>query len=262
MWKRWTPEEDAILKERWGLYKGGVPGLAKTLGRSENAIRVRATHLKLGPWLDGNEWITFNQLRQVVNGGAVTGKYGYDRLRWTRMGLPLQKRVCIRCRWLCVRITDFWNWAYHHQRELDFSRFEENALGLEPNWAKEKRKVDVKNRMLIQPKKQRWTDDEIHHLRCLLENGATYTDLERELQRSAGAIRRKIYDLYLPRPKRSRCVPWPDEDNRQLVDLIERGYSVEYCARHFDRSPEAVRGRIDFLKKRGQWDEGGFEYAR
>ena len=46
-------------------------------------------------------------------------------------------------------MPDFWKWAEQNQNFLDFSNFEENVLGVEPDWAKRKRKNDIFVKSLI-----------------------------------------------------------------------------------------------------------------
>lgn len=43
--RRWTPKEEEYLQENWGKYS--IPAIAKKLGKSVNAIKVRANRLAL-----------------------------------------------------------------------------------------------------------------------------------------------------------------------------------------------------------------------
>ena len=70
--KTWTAEDDEYLREKWGT-SGGVPSIAKELGRSVDAIKNRAIELKLGPYLDGGEDVSYNQLYRIVVGKEVVG---------------------------------------------------------------------------------------------------------------------------------------------------------------------------------------------
>ena len=204
--------------------------------------------------------MTFNQLLGIILGRKETsgGTYSYSYYRFKRLGLPLHRVRVDKDRWLMVDVNEFWKWAEQHQAELDFSRFEENALGEEPHWAKRKRRIDLYNRAMQQPKKTRWTEWEIAHMKAMLQHGATYEDLSRELQRTASAIRRKIYDLYLPRPVEAKIVKWPEGEMRWLARMTERGFNIDFCARQLGRSPEAVRGKLEWIRKKGLWEE----YAR
>lgn len=241
-----------MLREGWGKSRGGIPALAKSMGRSVNAIRTKAVRLGLGPWMERDEYLTYNKLHFIVTGNRSSNDY-YKK-RWLQFGFPATYRRLINQKILCVRIEDFWEWAEKHQKNLDFYRFEENALGAEPAWAKEKRERDRQNHRLIHPKRCAWSEDEDIRLRYLIEHGATYADLERELSRSTYAIRRRIYDLYLPKPKRGKEIPWTDDDQRRLVRMIDQGYTVDVCARELGRSANSVRARVERIRKSGEWD--------
>lgn len=50
--KYWTPEEDEYLREHWG--KASLNAIAKTIGRTENAVLCRKEKLHLGAFLDNH----------------------------------------------------------------------------------------------------------------------------------------------------------------------------------------------------------------
>lgn len=50
--KQWTEKEEAYLQDKWGTVS--IKGLSKALGRSENAIIVRAQRLGCGAHLAGD----------------------------------------------------------------------------------------------------------------------------------------------------------------------------------------------------------------
>lgn len=58
--KQWTEKEEAYLQDKWGTVS--IKGLSKALGRSENAIIVRAQRLGCGAHLAGDTRISLNQL--------------------------------------------------------------------------------------------------------------------------------------------------------------------------------------------------------
>lgn len=232
------------LREGWGNMKGGIQALSKAMGRSVDALKIKANKLKLGPWLDASEYVTLNQLFLAVSGPETSVAYCYTR--WKRLGLPLVKRTGIACKWEMVRIRDFWNWAKQNQNELDFSRFDENALGLEPTWAKEKRNRDRQNRRLVLPKKTPWSHHEDALLKLKCEHGATWDEIENAFQRSGGAIRRRIYDLNLQ--KRVRSTSWSSEDLEKLLQMREAGYSIDYIAKVLVRTSHSIRGKLHSLE--------------
>ena len=251
--KTWTVEDTCYLIEHWGS-KGGIPAIAKALGRSEMAIKLRAGKLKLGPYIEGGELVSFNTLCKLVTGEDIKN-YSYTLERWQRLGIPIRKVRVQQNQFRMVNVCSFWGWAHKHQSDIDFSRFEENALGAEPAWVKRKRMIDIENRRKLLPKKCAWSLEEVERLRWMTEHGATYADIEAELKRSSSAIRRKIYDLYLPHPERCKQMKWDEKELRRLVYLTNQGYSHEYIASLLHRSGQSVRGKIEFLRTRGLWEQ-------
>lgn len=248
----WTEADTEALREGWGQLKGGIPALARKLGRSVNALKIRAQRLGLGPWLDAGEWISVNQLIGIVTGVPNSG-YSYTLYRWRRMGLPVSERRTLGSKWRMVRIEAFWPWAEAHRRELDFSRFEEGALGIEPGWAREKRKVDQANRALVYPHNTPWSPREDALLKFLCERGTDWAELDSRFRRTGGAIRRRIYDLGLPRPadmgRRGLGMerPWRPEELEALRRMTDAGHSIDAIARKLGRTSQSVRGKREAI---------------
>ena len=255
--KNWTTDDDEQLRELWGCY-GGIPRIARALGRNEGAIKLRATRLKLGPYRNGGELVSLLQVARSIVGSGKSGSVTYSMRRWEERGLPVHKTRVQRCAWKQVDIEEFWSWAEKNQDILDFSRFEENALGMEPDWAKWKRKIDQRNRTMMTPKKCPWSPQEDALLTVLCESGdKTHEDLQRVFQRTSSSIRRRIYDLALPRPLKSPTKKWTSNDLRQIVHMTESGYGHDWIAKTMNRSAQAVRGKLEWIEKKGLWEEYG-----
>lgn len=252
--KTWSEVEKQYLREHWGT-RGGYKALAMALGRTPLAVKEYGARLGLGPFVDGATRVSLNQLVRILYGRTQNNGAQYAQDMLVRLGLPIIQVRVMENRFRMVEIDAFWRWAEAHQDNLDFSRFEENALGAEPDWVKVKRGIDRSNRGLIHRKKTAWTPWEVECLTAMLHASATYEDLTRALKRTSGSIRRKIYDLYLPKPRRSRQTPWPEDDLVRLARMSAAGCSIGLVARAMGRSPEAVRGKLCALKKEGQFDE-------
>lgn len=80
--KQWTEKEEAYLQDKWGTVS--IKGLSKALGRSENAIIVRAQRLGCGAHLAGDTRISLNQLMLAIYGKNMLG-YTSDRLNRTAL---------------------------------------------------------------------------------------------------------------------------------------------------------------------------------
>lgn len=142
-------------------------------------------------------------------------------------------------------LEEFWEWAEKNRSFIDFSRMEENILGLEPAWVKEQRKIDIKNKTAY--KTTPWTDlEDKKLLRLLREFKYSYLDLSKKLNRTCGAILRRICDLgYRERPvKADNHTKWTDDEFSTLSELIKQGLSYSLIAEIIGKSEKAIRGRV------------------
>lgn len=226
--KQWTEKEEAYLQDKWCTVS--IKGLSKALGRSENAIIVRAQRLGCGAHLESDVRISLNQFMLTLYGGAQMGGYTSNRL--IQNGLPVKWHRVKKNRFRVIDIEDFWKWAEKNKSLLGFSRFDKYTLGAEPDWVDEKRKADFKKLQLHGQHNAAWTKAEDDRLRYLLEkNRYTYSELAQELRHSEGAIKRRILDLGIEtRPV--RCPP-PKMDRGRSGNFVQHGRCR--IRLHFDR---------------------------
>jgi hypothetical protein len=247
--KRWSNEEILFLEEKWGVIS--VQAIAKRLNRTENAILGKKQKLKLGRFLECGEYVTLNQLLHTL---GYTGGQDYKKISWVKnRGLPVKKRKVINCSFQVIEIKDFWKWAERNKDILNFTNFEENALGIEPEWVKKHRK-----RCFYDYKKNKWTAYEDSKLIYMLkEFKYTYEDISKELNRSSGAIQRRITDLKLKeRPvKADNTVKWTENQTEQLKTLLLKGYGYKDLALEIGKSDKAVRGKVYMMFKTENLDK-------
>lgn len=239
----WTTEEETYLMDKWGHYS--IPAIAKKLNRTVNAIKVRASLLHLGPALMGGDYVTFNQLMLAITGGIHSCTY--QRESWIKKrGLPIHTRKVIENSFKVVYLDEFWEWAEKNRSFIDFSKMEPLALGAEPDWVAQQRKIDVVS--YANQRKDPWTAQEDQRLKHLVkQHKYTYAEISRELRRSTGAIQRRCLDLGLKeRPVReSPNNPWSDAELQLMAEMIRQGCSYtmigDACG---GRSEKAVRGVV------------------
>jgi len=239
----WTAAEETYLMDKWGTYS--IPAIAKNLNRSVQAIKIRATRLHLGPVLMGGDYVTFNQLALAVTGGSKC--HTYQMKSWIEnRGFPVHTKKVVDNSFLVVYLDEFWAWAEQHRSFIDFSKMEPLALGAEPDWVAQQRKIDTIS--FANQRKDPWTQEEDQRLAYLVkQHKYTYAEVSRELRRSAGAIQRRCNDLGLKeRPVReSPHNPWSGEDLQLMADMIRQGCSYtmigDACG---GRSEKAVRGVV------------------
>lgn len=238
--RNWTPEEKQYLSDNWGSLSVGT--LTKNLNRSENAIRVMAQRLGLGAFLESGDYITWNQFLIAIG----YSESGYQMKSWVEnRGFPIHTKRVSSNSFKIVYIDEFWVWAKKNRDFLDFSRFEENVFGAEPEWVKEKRRHDFEKhrRYTMAP----WTQTEDDKLVYLLSRKKyNYADLSKMLGRTSGAIQRRIIDLGIKeRPvKADNHIRWTEEELKLLGELIKQGYGYELIAERLKKSSKAVRGRV------------------
>lgn len=240
--RKWTKEEEHYLQDKWGTLS--VQGIANKLGRSENAIVVRAQRMNLGAHLMGSHKVSVNQLMKTIQGGKQQGNWTRDR--WIRHGLPVTRQKVKTSSFLMIDLDDFWKWAEDNQEIINLSLLEENSLGAEPEWAKKKRRIDIKEKF----KKTPWTESEDRRLKQLLEQYQhTYADLCRILKRTEGAIKRRINTLGLKeRPLRKYNRHWTEEETDTLLELRAKGHGWEHIGQQLKRSGSACRGKFERLQ--------------
>lgn len=240
--KRWTPEEEELLCDWWGNHSVG--SIAKKLNRSESAVINKVNKLGLPPFLESaDDYVTLHQLADAV---GYDGGQGYLHTSWVKnRGLPLHRIKRKNVTFQVVYIDEFWKWAKENQAFLNFSKFEMYALGPEPDWVKIKRKRDYQISQSI--KTTPWTPiDDSRLKKYLSDNRYTYMELSKMLNRTAGAIQRRICDLNLTdRPvKANNHIKWTDQEWEQLGEMIKEGYNYETMSDVLGRSSKAIRGRV------------------
>ncbi|HCL4447550.1 TPA: hypothetical protein N2D04_002614 [Clostridium botulinum] len=236
----YTKEELTYLEEQWGAKS--VKAIAKKLKRSEWAVRMKAYKMGLGDPKLSIDGITINQLSK-----AIGVHYQSIMRNWVEQyGFPVKNKVLINESITYATQNDFWEWAKDNKNLIDFSRIEENILGKEPQWAKEKRRIDIlannKSR-----NKTPWTDSEIEKLISLLKTyNFTYADIAERLGRSQSAVKRKIYDLkipYRPIPKR-RGVFWTKDQKVKLKELYDKGYTPTLISKTIGKSEFSIYEKL------------------
>ena len=238
--KNWTPEEIEYLEEKWGSV--ALKSIAKKLGRSLRAVRLKAHRMGLGDPMLHFDGITVSQLANVLN-------TSYSVLKnWIKLyDFPAKEKVFVtELKVLVVKYEDFWKWAKKNKQMLDFSRLEPNLLGPEPDWVEEKRKADQLKKLKI--KTTPWTTNDDANLKHMLNAFKyTYTDIARHLSRSEAAVKRRILDLGLKqRPvRRNNHIKYKPEEVELLVSMYESGYDLDTIAERLGKSALGVRGKLE-----------------
>lgn len=234
--KPWTTEEMEYLDTYWGTKS--ISAIASHLCRTVNAVKNKAIRCGYTRHIHSGTMITLNQLAEAVN-----RSYSVLNTTWINHGLPIKYRKSINRKYKMIDIEDFWRWAATHKHLIDFSKIENGILGKEPEWVKEARHASYSARKNTMP----WTDADDFKLKTMLKAYKyTYADLSKELNRSEGAIKRRIFDLSLmERPMRKENRKWTDEETAELIRLVEVGYCFEDIGIKLNRTGSCVRGKYE-----------------
>ena len=225
----WTKEEDDYLEEKWGILS--IPSIAKKLGRSINGIKIRAFRKELGGNIKAGSYVT---VLELIKAFGKESSYAWTVKRWVKHGFPLKHKVSIKKRIRVVDINDFWKWAENNKRLVDFSRLEVNALGVEPEWVKQKRTADIKSKKFkITP----WTKEEDTMLTSMVKSYRyTYTQISDVLNRSENAVKRRLTVLEIKeRPvKADDGRFWTKEQENKILCLFKEGYDTVGISREIE----------------------------
>lgn len=243
MRRKWTQEEVDYLRNAWGNVS--VKNITKHLSRSVYSVLNKVNKLKLGAFLScGDRYVTLSYLSEAVYGNQSSG--GYIKISWAQnRGLPLHTICRQKEKFEVVYIDEFWEWAYKNQSFLNFSKFEKYYLGVEPDWVDKKRRADIRHshKYITSP----WTAVEDERLKKFLaEHKYSYRELSILLNRTEGAIQRRILDLDIKeRPvKADNHIKWTESEYTMLGEMIKNGYSYELISEKISKSVKAIRGRV------------------
>jgi excisionase family DNA binding protein len=170
--KDWTPEQDEILEDNYGLRN--LSWIAKKVGKTEIATRKRIKKiLKLDP---DSYYI---QLVEVARQLKVPRSTIY---RWAENeGLPHKKIVLSfeRERYF-VDMEKVWKWLKEHPNKWNAARLEDFGLGFEPDWVKEKRRAD----MAVINQGKKWKNADKEKAWVMWAAGKSYKDIAEYFKRT------------------------------------------------------------------------------
>lgn len=247
--RRLWPQEDLdYLEDKFGTIS--VKGIAKHLGKTEDAIIIKAKRLGLGSITNASELLNANQLAKAI---------GADRktiARWiNNQGLKATLKIISKERpvWR-IDINNFWKWANEHQELIRWSKFPINALGKEPSWTNESRK-----KYLLKPKREaeKWNKKEDESLRMYWNVGKSTKEIGEILNRSPKAILKRAARIGLSRRKIK--IPWKPIEVETLIKMKQEGYTDTEVAEELGRGMEGIAYKRKILIKNNElnWNYRG-----
>lgn len=238
--RRWTLSEIDYLKDKWGDVS--IKGIAIKLHRTVNAVKIKAQKLHLTRMTDWGEYITFNQLFNIINGKQGIGK---DFKRLEKAGFPLQYQTIVTQKVKVVYMDKFWRWFEKNKHLIDLKNTQKMDFCYEPEWVDEKRRADKR---AAEYKKTPWTEAEDKRLISLLQDlRYGYREISILLKRTEGAIKRRMLDLNIRiRPLRAdNHTPWTEDEIATVKKLYLKGYKSCIIAEYVNRSALAINGLLE-----------------
>ena len=99
----WTQQELDYLENSWG--QTSIPSIAKHLGRSVNAVKLKAGRIGLGRHIHSGVRITLLQFCDAI---GKRNSYGWIKDRWVRLGLPVHYQKSVSKSFAMIDIDEFW----------------------------------------------------------------------------------------------------------------------------------------------------------
>ena len=187
--KDWSKAELDYIREVWG--QKTIPEIAKKLGRSIEAVKIKTTRMGYS----GQKWYG-----EMMSARKVSELLGVDvhtvcdywipkcglKGKSKRLG-STQKTTTI------IMFEDLLKWLETHQELWDSRRVELYGLGMEYDWLVEKRKADSQKPAR---KAQKWTQYEDQQLISMFRRGdMTNAEMAAVLGRSASGVEHRLLRL-------------------------------------------------------------------
>ena len=136
----WTKEEETLLSDLWG--EESFETIAKKLNRTVSSIKNKAFLLGLGSVMENNyNGLTIKDISDMLGVNINTVSVG-----WVGLGLKYKVQKISKSKsYRYVEIKDLYEFLEANQNIWDSRNLEKNILGTEPEWLKEKRKLDSEN---------------------------------------------------------------------------------------------------------------------
>lgn len=133
----WTKEEETLLSDLWGTES--LETIAKKLNRTVSSIKNKAFLLGLGSFKENNyNGLTIKEISDLFNVNI-----DIVSVSWIGLGLKYKVQKISKAKsYRYVEIKDLYEFLETNQNIWDSRNLEKNILGYEPEWLKQKRKLD------------------------------------------------------------------------------------------------------------------------
>jgi len=137
-YKRWTIEQEELLERYYG--KIDTAKLCKRLGVPYERFRRKAKAMGLGYQRESDEFVTMRQVRNIL------GVQHYAIQRFIKARLPVVYMQFGKKINVMIRLSALLGWLEGHQDMWSAVNVEHMALGVEPQWLRDKRRREYAER--------------------------------------------------------------------------------------------------------------------
>ncbi len=178
--REWTKEEEKKLKKLWGTCK--IEKIAKEMKRTVFSLKVKAIRMGLGAMiLNNTDIVLISDISEILN-------VSEDIIRntWIKKGLKIDSvSVSNKKSYKGVTLENLMKFLKNNQEIWDSKNLEENSLGLEPKWLKEKRKTDKDK---VYKTYSFWTEEEKSTARFLIQKRKSYEYIATKVNHTPSAV--------------------------------------------------------------------------
>lgn len=241
--RNWTPEDLEYLEESWGYTSLGA--MAKSLQRTESAIRRKAQYMNLGSSrYAGGIMYSPPQIAKML------GKCVKETYRLINEGVIIAKRKkLVNERAYQVHIDDLLEFLKNHPDKWDSRNVEEFAFGIEPDWMKEKRKNDME---LPQSQKS-WNKYEESRLMELVREGYSMKEISEEMGRTVNAVYQRTNRMRRKgalNPVKIQLL-WTDAEWNLVLELEKQGLTDKEIAYELGREKAHITDKRRMMRLKG-----------
>lgn len=178
--RAWKQDEIKLLKELIRSEKS-PSYIASRLGRTESAVRIKATRIGLDIQRYKTEYLSTYALSNIMQIECKT------IIRWHELGLKVQKNG----EFYLHSHKDIITFLKNHQDLWDATRGDMYLVNQEP-WFQAKYEADLQKKKEAENRKCKWNEYDARELVRLRDKGWDYTELARKYGRTKRACRVKV----------------------------------------------------------------------
>ncbi|AXG97787.1 helix-turn-helix domain-containing protein [Clostridium botulinum] len=245
--RKWTEEEVQYLEDNWGTVS--IKYIAKKVNRTENAVILKAKRQGLGGTYSASECLTANLIANILKIDVHTvTDYWIPKCNLKGNKKTLRGNASI----YQIKLDDLIKWLKNNKDKWNASKVELYALGIEPEWLKEKRKIDS---TAPERRNYKWTKEEENKLISCYKLGLKQKEISKQMNRSVDGIERKINRLKKAGkiPMQKIVVPWTEEENKILFKMDRKGKTDEEIAWELGREWFHVADHRRYLKNENKY---------